>query len=673
MTNSGVGAVDSYTVKGYVDWNSQTGYWWSQADPSASNREAGLWILSGSIRVYVGGTSTILGNVAALFGSTRIFGFLELEVDLVAATATIKLDDVVIVNAAAITVNTTRVDLVKLRIGGRSSSATPPNDTGAYLLASSDRVSDLEITRVLTAGGTDVRNYEMPSTGVTVVDTIGAVNGTLQSPASPSEDNWELFTPPVTAVISPPSVGFGLFAIEVANSNQSNVSLTGAYDVGYAATSITYRVLKDSIEVVGPTAVDSFSAGEYSLTVDLSGGRLYQIELTATDGATTEVSDLSDNFTVADIIAFTGSSSAQLSFSQGSLAISAGLELYRVSITGTVTYIDSGNAQGSAVVARANALYEARGNPVVLWEFGVGATRISTGWAAGQSLHQGVLDTLEPYGCTIVDDQSGYNDAAGSDSLSELIIADMYDSYRAAFNCIVITGTTQRRFADDRPEFTTLWQHFDAVVNSRSWLYRFNRMDLEISGDNIHLLPDEATIGGHRAGQIAAYATTGSGYYLGPRITSSTYLGTTVNVNLSATGTDYTTITPATGIAGFQLEDDTGIHTLSSVVVTSKNLITITLSRAIAGTLLLRFAGYNGNTAGASVSAYPNYPLADSSVSMPIEPRFSDLTVSEFSDSGVSFSGLNLGIGIGLGYSFGGFSAVAPIQSFTSDFTEDFR
>jgi hypothetical protein len=249
----------------------------------------------------------------------------------------------------------------------------------------------------------------------------------------------------------------------------------------------------------------------------------------------------------------------------------------------------------------------------------------------------------------------------------------MYDSYRAAFNCIVITGTTQRRFADDRPEFTTLWQHFDAVVNARSWLYRFNRMDLEISGDNIHLLPDEATIGGHRAGQIAAYATTGSGYYLGPRITSSTYLGTTVNVNLSATGTDYTTITPATGIAGFQLEDDTGIHTLSSVVVTSKNLITITLSRAIAGTLLLRFAGYNGNTAGASVSAYPNYPLADSSVSMPIEPRFSDLTVSEFSDSGVSFSGLNLGIGIGLGYSFGGFSAVAPIQSFTSDFTEDFR
>jgi len=649
MTNSGVGAVDSYTFKGYVDWNSETGYWWSQAGSSSSSREAGLYLLSGNILAYVGGVSTSLGNVATIFGSTRIFGFLELEVDLVAATATITLDGVVIVNAAAVTVGTTRIDLVKLRIGGRAGTTPAPNDSGSYLVASSDRFSDLEITRVLTAGGTDVRNYVMPATGVTVVDTIGAVNGTLQSPASPSEDNWELFTPPVPSVISPPTVGFGIFAIEVANSNQSSVNLTGAYDAGYAATSITYRVLKDSVEFVGPTAVDSFSAGEYSLTVDLSGGRLYQIELTVTDGATTDVSDLSDNFTVADIIAFTGSSSAELSFSQGSLAISAGLELYRVSRAGTVTYIDSGNAQGSAVVARANALYEARGNPVALWDFGVGGTFISTGWAAGQSLHQGVLDTLQPYGCTIVDDQSGYNDAASSDSLSEQVIADMYDSYRAAFNCIVITGTTQRRFAGSRPAFTTLWQHFDAVINSRNWLYRFNRIDLELSGDNIHLLPDEATIGGHRAGQIAAYATTGSGYYLGPRITSSTYLDTTVNVNLSASGTDYTTITPTTGVAGFQLEDDTGVHTLSSVIVTSKNLITITLSRAIVGTLLLRFAGYNSNTAGASVSAYPNYPLADSSVSMPVEPLFSDLTVSEFSDSGVSFSQkLSIGLSIGL-------------------------
>ena len=68
-----------------------------------------------------------------------------------------------------------------------------------------------------------------------------------------------------------------------------------------------------------------------------------------------------------------------------------------------------------------------------------------------------------------------------------------------------------------------------------------------------------------------------------------------------------------------------------------------------------------------------NYPLADSSVSMPIEPRFIYLTVSELSGSGVSFGGLSLVIGIGLGYSFGGFSVVAPIQSFTSDFTEDFR
>lgn len=160
--------------------------------------------------------------------------------------------------------------------------------------------------------------------------------------------------------------------------------------------------------------------------------------------------------------------------------------------------------------------------------------------------------------------------------------------------------------------------------------YDFSITDLEIEGDNIHLLQAGTDAIAERSAAAFLNIISDGSYRRGPIINSAVRSGTTVTVGFDTTNTDYTAITPSTAIAGFNFLDDGAGNApiaINSAVTSGANIV-LTLASAPVGDGLLQFAAYNANVAGSQVNAFANYPTVDSAIVFPVEPLYADFDVA---------------------------------------------
>lgn len=130
-------------------------------------------------------------------------------------------------------------------------------------------------------------------------------------------------------------------------------------------------------------------------------------------------------------------------------------------------------------------------------------------------------------------------------------------------------------------------------------VYHAPTLDLELSGDGIHL-----TSAGYEACMIRneyvfAAVMAGGAYRRGPKVTGLGFSGSTVTATLAHRGA--TDFTPTTGITGFTTTDASGTPVLISAVRTDATHLTLTYDRALVAPVVTQYLAGNAPEVGTPV------------------------------------------------------------------------
>ena len=236
-----------------VTWQT-TGYLWSQAGATVSTREFGLWLLSGTYRVYAGGSSTVVATEAS-FPISNVT--VDLTVDYNANTAILIIDGVTAFNGA-ITAGTGRVNNEAFRAFARG---------GGFFAQSGTRVGNTEIyiDDVL------VRNYDFDNSshgsGTVTVDDITASNDWTGVNMATDGSPWVDLGGGVTVTAATANYNYSEIAGVIDLTGEVMVTgQTANYD--YAAITATIE-LGTEIIVTGQTANYNYTGIDGS--IELTG------------------------------------------------------------------------------------------------------------------------------------------------------------------------------------------------------------------------------------------------------------------------------------------------------------------------------------------------------------------------------------------------------------------
>lgn len=409
----------------------------------------------------------------------------------------------------------------------------------------------------------------------------------------------------------------------IGTSGNSFATFTGSYS-GITPTLIEARVMRSAVEVVGWGSVDSFGAGVFDYTPSIPANDSYTIEVRTTVSAVL-YSDTSAIFDVGPVLAVIGSSSAVRMFSVGSATLDT---ISHVKLSDVWTEYDSTTETGSPWVELANYLSSKFGAPTGFYNYGAGGTQLTTDWAppSGAS-YVNFIGDVEDGNVSAIIEVAGSNDTRNGITLVLSDFTDLYTALRSDVRDCPIIHVGNQRFpgAGVDAQAVAAWIVEQALADDDVDNYQVWRIDTEISGDNVH-----NTVTGYeevylRAGSCFDDAFGSGTYNKGPSITAAVLnTSTEIALTLDDTDTDYTTITPTTGLAGFRV--DGGSVSVTNAAVVGSEII-LTLGSAASAGDLVEFAAYNEDVPG--TLAFTNYPLVNSENTMPIDPITTALVLTQ--------------------------------------------
>lgn len=541
-----------------VTWLQQDGYLWSQA--ASSPREFGLYRFSdGDLEFFVGGTVHQIPAVPNLNDEQVIF-----EINMTTGAYTINWGATTYTGTA--TVGASRVDGVLFRIGARSNTNTAGDTSGTYLLRSGESCGD---TRVYI-DGVLVRDYQIPNNAAatTIPDVVGGNDLTLTSfvTGGVQED-------PLSALTIDPFVNNRVYQ---RTGTSRNVTVTGTYSTGDGIDQVQARILRsgDNAEIV-TWADATLNAGNYSITINApASSDFYYIEarsLIATVVQATE-NDILNTWAVGDVIACFGSSSIERWFGQGANS-QLSYARYYTSSWGLTTTTSSGAA------GFAESVNSATGYAVGLIARGFSGSTLA-GWASQNSNYTSLTAALSANDDDIAAYVSlvGYNDAANSAIASTAAHVANYTTLISNLTAIAnvpfyIIGS-QRGVGRSDAQWRFL---LSAEIAVPSTSYAASTIDLEISGDNIHLTPAAYGTQGARAGDYVGVDLAGDSPVSQPAISGAIKVSnTTTRVTISG----ITDVTPTSAITGFSISDDSFSTTLAISSVAKFNNSSVLITHA---------------------------------------------------------------------------------------------
>ena len=357
----------------------------------------------------------------------------------------------------------------------------------------------------------------------------------------------------------------------------------------------------------------TISGGTWSGTLAVPQGGMYRFAARSKDGgdAVLTTGTVSTNlWGVGDLFGLIGSSSTVGWYTSSSgTGFTPNANIRRYSTANTW---DAAGTDGT-IISFANAWAVEAGVPVGFIEAAVGGTKISQWRNTNDANYLAFLADLTAVGGKLaaVLMHLSSNDAGNGTVISKL---DHITGYRAVVSNIrgqtgqaelpfFISGTNRRPGAAYSDQFSIVREVEKDMGSDPNVYYAAQTVDLQVSGDNIHL-----TAAGYQACmariQRAVFDVLGAGtFHRGPAITSIVANGTTATVTLShVAGSDFT---PTTGITGFDASDGGGVLSITSAGRSSATEILLTFGRAISGTATIRYL-YGVNPVGTGGGVFDN-------------------------------------------------------------------
>lgn len=390
----------------------------------------------------------------------------------------------------------------------------------------------------------------------------------------------------------------------------ATLPITGTY-TGTTPTSIEVQITDlNGVVVQAWTAVSgaTISGGSYTATLSVPEGGMYRSQTRTKDagGVVLATSAVSANmFGVGDLWACIGSSSAEKWFDASSGTTHTPDDRNSVydevngwrpmSATGSASFIGSGMIAGANVPIGFLDMGEG-GTTLAQWLNTAGAqwTKLSDAITATGDRLRGVISSM------------GSNDAAQGIVVSmaqhrtdlETLVNNIRTRTGIADLHVVISGTNSR--ADGLTEQYDYVREAEKLAGTNLNTLHVHTMDLELSGDGVHLTAAGFDDSCKRLGFVIGRLYSAGTYMKGPRITAINYEagGTGIDLILEhRSGTDFT---PATGITGIEASDGSGPLPVLSASRVDAGKIHVVVDRAISGTLVLTYMkGKQPNVTGA--------------------------------------------------------------------------
>jgi hypothetical protein len=405
------------------------------------------------------------------------------------------------------------------------------------------------------------------------------------------------------------------------------ITVTGTYTG--TPTTIEARLVDDgtntpvsgfdwSTKVASPSG----SAYAFSFTSAPQGG-WYNVQVRHSNN--TGVTATSGKVGVGALIALTGQSNAYLWFRNRSTALTPNSLVRAFGLFGTWSVPDTAAMAGA--IAFGNALATALSIPIGVLDYAADSSYLhnysSNSWlpitnAPYVAFKAGALTGLDGKLEAIVwvqgesDVIQNATQAQYYADLGTLFTAFRTDSGQSSLPIVMVT--LGRWLNDVRVTNTNIQDVRLAQVQkcADADVYRVDRMDLPLSGDDLHLSGPGFETLGTRCAQVVSYLSGVATYYQGPRISSVTQVSTSVyDVDLThnSSATDFT---PTSGITGFRVLDSGTPATISTAVRQSANTVRLTLASPSATTPVVQYLyGYGPDITGVL--------LDNSTLTLPLE------------------------------------------------------
>lgn len=261
-----------------------TDYVVAQRNTDSANAEFGFYISNSAFRVTVGGATTEIGSLTALFGDPNVTIDGELRYKLTLGTGQFQfwVDGVEIYNDI-VAVGANRIDLMPFFIGARSNTAnTSPTGVKANYIAANTEMGEVEVK----INDVVVRNfYKQTATGTDWPDT----DGTAQDATVVGTLNWVYFQKITSSLATVKNGDSFTVSFDYGEEQPSSITLsdgvgthsfdlTGTWDGVNFESNLTYPALGNT------SGMPRYGAGRTLSVTNASGTVTTTVDVDVTDG-----------------------------------------------------------------------------------------------------------------------------------------------------------------------------------------------------------------------------------------------------------------------------------------------------------------------------------------------------------------------------------------------------
>jgi len=585
--------------------------------------------ISSGIRVYVGGGfSTVVNSaqVLEIFGGDGIAinKTLTFEFDNVDKVGTMYVDGV---GASTYAFNSTFSAYnsgALMFLAAYATTSTPGDTSGSGTVAAGTKIGNVRYYTDNGSGYIKIRSMYQPTTGTTITETVSAQNGTLRGGTDGIVD-WEA-EPNLVA----PMIGAPILASKKGGALVSKI--LGKYGAASPST-IEYRLMKGAVELIAPAAVESFVDGIYTIPATATADTSVHFEVRI-DGGSWVVGSA---FDIGPVYALIGDDQLGVAGTRSSDTVTNNVH-YKNDISWNLT--SGGNTlTGAAIAGAANLIGVDQNSPSGFVNATENNTQLAQWSGQGGTRHwKDNFYKVPKNNVTAVIFCAGYWDASAPTyaQRSEANVTTVLDFTQRTFEVDVVSMQTPRIVSESVPTpdtFKVLWESNKASTDTQSYLGLVSTQGLVVDGvDNMTLSDADLSTALKRCVKVSEFIETGGTYYKGPSIISAVGTGTNIVLTLDTAGTDYTALTPTTGLGGFRIGD--GSNAIASSSSNGTNVITLTATTVPTFDVdTVEFAVWSGNAAGDQVNAFSGFPKVDSVVPFDVEPIYTPIVISESSAS----------------------------------------
>lgn len=424
---------------------------------------------------------------------------------------------------------------------------------------------------------------------ITNEGTNGSVFTAVNSPTTSAEPayGWTGGVVPVDAVDVTDITANRIFQ---RSSGAATIPLSGVY-TGTTPVTIEAQVYAAD----GTTVISAWSAitspiiagGTWIGNRSVPEGGMYRIAVRSKEagGSVIAASTVKSNlWGVGALIGIIGSSSAEKLFDSSSgTGKTPSATVRKFNESGWTTFATVG-----AGIDFANDLTSQLGVPVGFLDYGISGTTLAQwvmpGYAGFTAFTSGISSVggkLEAIYSTL-----GSNDAATGIVVSQdahianlNLLASNTKTILGQPNIKWIGSGTNGRTSGNNQQFNWVREAEKEVFSQPNFSYT-QTIDLQVSGDNVHLTAAGFTASVLRSAAILSPVLLGNTPRKAPAITSIVYSGSSADVNIAYQGGS-TDFTPTSGITGFTATDASGALTITSAVRSSATKIVLTFNRAV--------------------------------------------------------------------------------------------